>query len=241
MILSTASLSSITEAPSLVEDIDFICGSNSTSYPLAHKLRNINIYYYDTVSDIIAEQTNWEWDDTNKTDFPIGTSTMVADQQDYELPSTFLKMLRVEVKDAGGQWQKLQQFDETQIDGIGLSDFMESSGMPRYYREIGDSIELYPKPSASATTLTAGLKVYYQRIPTDLTKSDASVSPGFSPLFHRILSLGASYEYACANSLANESNIKNRLEEMRVKLKEFYASQNREVKPKLQVKRLNYE
>lgn len=198
---------------------------------------------YNVVTDIIRYNSNWEWDDTNKTDFPIGTATLVASQRDYALPSNFLKLLRVEVKDSAGNYQKLQQFDENQIEQ-GLTSFMAGDGMPLYYREIGNSIELYPSASATSTTLTAGLKIYYQRTQTEFTNADASVSPGMPANFHRILSLGASYDYAISK-MSNNTNLitslKNQIDVMRESLKEYYSSRNKEVRPILKTKVKNYD
>lgn len=243
MILSTANLSGVTAAPSIIEDIDFILGTDSTQYPLAAKLRNINLWYYNIVTDIIAFNSNWIWDDTNKTDFPIGTTNLVAGQLDYAMPSNFLKLLRVEVKDSGGNYQKLEEFDQSQIK-VGLSSFMQANGLPLYYREVGSSIELYPQPSASTTTLTAGLKVYYQRTQTEFTNADASVSPGFPANFHRLLSLGASYDFACFRLSSNTTlvtSLKEQIDTMRQSVKEYFSSRNREVKPTMKPRPKNYE
>lgn len=242
MILSTTSLTSVTAAPSIVEDIDSLLGTDSTSYPLATKLRNINLHYYDAVTDILSSQSNWEWDDTNTTDYPIGTTNLVASQKDYSLPSDFLKLLRVEVKDASGAYRQVQQFDEQQIkNGLGLSEFMKTDGLPIYYREIANAIELYPAASAATVTLTAGLKVYYQRSQAEFTTNDAGSSPGFAAPFHRLLSIGAAYDYAFSKTLPIATPLKQRLEEMRQSLKEYYSTRNREVKPKMQPVPRNYE
>lgn len=240
MILSTDSLSSITSAPSIMEDIDFLVGTNSTSFKPEDKLRIINKINYDVTSDILRYESNWEFDDTNKTDFPIATRNLVASQKDYSLPTELVKLVRVEVMDSGGNFQKVQQFDETQVSQA-LSEFNETAGLPLYYREIGNSIELYPAPSSSSTTLTAGLKCYYQRVITDFTTSDASVEPGFSKQFHPILSYGTAYEYAYINQMDIAPVIKARLDELREGLRQYYSSRNREVKPTLKVKIRNYE
>lgn len=243
MILSSVNLSATTAKPSIVEDIDFLINTDSNQYPLADKLRNINLWHYDVVSDIIRYNSNWEWDDTNKTDYPIGTTTLVASQRDYTLPSNFLKLLRVEVKDSAGNYQKVQQFDEQQV-GAGLTEFMKSDGLPLYYREIGNSLELYPAASASAVTLAAGLKVYYTRTQTEFTNADAAVSPGFAPIYHRILSLGAAFDFACSKLTSDPkliNSLKERIDKMREDIKEYYSSRNREVKPKLVTRVKNYD
>lgn len=244
MILSTSTLTAVTAAPSIVEDIDFLLGTDSGQYPLAHKLRNVNLWFYNVVTDILQYNSNWEWDDTNKTDYPIGTTNLIASQKDYVLPSSFLKILRVEVKDSAGNYQKVQEFDEQQVKGIGLSEFNKTDGLPLFYREIGNSIELYPAASASSTTLTSGLKVYYQRAQSEFTNADAAVAPGFAAPFHRILSLGAAYDYASVKMTDNPrvaANLMSQIVSLREAMKKYYASRNREVRPSLRKKRTNYE
>jgi hypothetical protein len=238
MNLSTSSLVSVTAKPSLIEDIDFLVKTDSTQYPLADKLRVINMYYYDVVSDIIAYSNNWEWDDTNKTDFPIGTTTLVNAQKDYALPSNFLKLLRVEVLDTSGHYRKVEQFDEQEIN-IALTEFFNSTGFPLYYREIGNSIELYPAPATGQVTLAAGLKVYYQRTMTEFTNADAANSPGFATPFHRILSIGAAYDYAYTNLLPVADRLKQKLDELRTALREYYQHRNKEVQLKFTPRRSN--
>lgn len=240
MILSTASLSSVTAKPSIIEDIDFLVGSNSVSFPVEDKLRIINKANYDVTSDILKYQSNWEFDDTNETDFPIATTNLVASQQDYSLPTSLVKLVRVEVKDSAGNYQRVHQFDETQVEQA-LTEFQKTDGLPRHYREIGNSIELYPAPASADVTLTAGLKCYYQRVIQDFTTSDAAVEPGFAKQFHPILSYATAYEYALINQLQVAPVLKNKLDEMRMALREYYSSRNREVKPTLKVKIRNYE
>lgn len=243
MILSSVNLSATTAKPSLIEDIDYILGTDSTQYPLADKLRNINSWHYVAVTDILESMSNWEWDDTNKTDFPVGTTTLVVGQRDYSLPSDFLKLLRVEVLDVNGNYQPVHQFDEQEV-GVALSEFMKTNGLPLYYREIGSSLELYPSPSSGSVTLAAGLKVYYVRTQTEFTTSDATVSPGFPAVFHRLLSYGASYDHASFKMTSNPTlinNIAGRIKETRASLQKYYASRNREVRTVLKRTRRVYE
>lgn len=240
MKLSSLSLSSITEAPSIIEDIDFLVKTNSVSFPVAQKLRIINKVNYDVTTDILRYQSNWEFDDTNESDFPIATRSLVASQKDYDLPSTMVKLLRVEVKDSGGNYQRVYQFDETQVDQA-LSEFEKTDGLPRYYREIGNSIELYPAPASADVTISEGLKCYYQRVIQDFTNADADLEPGFAKQFHPILSVGTAYEYAQINQLPVTPVLKAKLDELREGLREYYSSRNREVRTALQTKIRNYE
>lgn len=238
MILNSTNLSATTAEETIFADIDYLCKSNSTAYPLAAKLRNCNLAYYVAVTAILRGQSNWEWDDTNATDFPVGTTNLVANQLDYALPTDFLKVLRVEAANSAGVYIPLTQFDEQQVPGVSLSSFMSASGTPIYYREIGNSIELYPK---SAAAVTNGLRVYYQRLPASFTNASAATEPGFTALFHRAISLGAALDYASVNGLQNKEDIRTALNEMLAQLSIFYSKRNRSVRPTIVVKRRNYD
>jgi len=243
MILSSTNLSATTAKPSIIEDIYWGLGVDSTQYPLADVLRNVNMWYYNTVTDIVRYNSNWEWVDTNDTN-SIGTLyTLVNAQKAYTMPVTFLKLLRVEVKDAGGIWRKLHQFDESQVSGS-LQEFMKTDGLPVYYRESGNKLELYPSPATGSVTMTDGLKIYHQLTQAEFTNASASVAPGFPANFHRILSLGAQYDYAISKLSSNTAlitKLKEQIDEMRASVREYYTSRNREVRPKLSPRRRNYE
>src|SRR5512137_1242260 len=95
----------------IVEDIDFNCDTDSGTYPLAQKVRNVNNWYDKAIAIILGADGRWQWDDTNATDMPVATTSFVDGQQDYTLDTTFLKLLRVEAKDSSGNWVKLKPID----------------------------------------------------------------------------------------------------------------------------------
>lgn len=235
----------------LVEDIDFLVGTDSTSYPTAQKTRNINQWYYKVVSWILAAESTWEWDDSNYTDFPIGLTTMVASQEDYTLPmavstgtcggasastsnpATTLKLLGVSVKDSGGNWRKLKRVDESELRSADLEEVYKTAGMPIYYKELGNSIKLLPAPTAAATTLSCGLKIYFQRTMDEFTASDTTQQPGFAATFHRILSWGGAYDYALAKGLDQAKAFRQEIEQMKSDLQKFYGERNKDEKVRM--------
>lgn len=218
----------------------------------------INQMYHRVVAWILEASGEWEWDDSNYTDFPIGTTSLFDNQQDYTLPaasstadaSTLLKIIRVEVKDKDGNYQKIKRIDETEIHDLGLASFLKTAGMPKYYREIGNSIELFPPPSSNNTTLSAGLKIYFQRTPVEFTTSDTTQQPGFVAPFHRILSIGASLDYAEANGLSMlATDLKKRLygdpnvldnKGLKRELQEFYSTRNLDRRIRLKGRYISY-
>lgn len=177
----------------LVEDTDFLCGTNSDTYPLADKVRNINNHYLNVNRLIWEVAEGWQYDDSNKTDLPIATTTLTHNQKNYTIPSTAQRVQRIEVKDINGNWRVLDQIDVNDIKSS-INDYMEMAGMPVQYDIIADSVFLYPSPSSAYCFGTDDMQIYFDRCVTEFTTASTTASPGFAAPFHRILSLGAALD-----------------------------------------------
>ena len=225
----------------IVEDIDFMCDTDATRYTLAQKTRNINRWYDKAVSIILDSDGRWQFDDTNATDLPIATTNLVSAQQDYSIDTTFLRILRVEVLDQNGVWNKLQPIDQADIYAQGMAEFLKTAGMPRYYDVQGQSIFLYPKPdNGISVTLTAGLKVYFQRNVSYFVAGDTTKVPGFASLFHRFLSLGAARDWCVKKQLPQLKDIQSDLVVMEADMRNFFALRNKDEKIQLRPKLRSY-
>jgi len=207
----------------LVEDIDFLCGTTSASYPLVDKTRNINQAYHDVARLIWEVADGWQYDDSNKTDLPIATTNLVHSQPDYELPSTCQRVQRVEVLDVDGDWRVLKQIDIHDL-SVAVGEYLETDGLPTHYDLYGRSLELFPEPSSAYVTLTNGLKVFFDRDVTEFTTASTTAEPGFAKPFHRILSLSASLDFEKDPYQRRVfQQMKDRLEQG---LKRFYGHRN---------------
>src|SRR3990167_5983752 len=190
----------------ILEDITFLTGMDTTQYATADRTRNVNRHLMSVVDLILRADAAWEYDDSDKTDLPQLTTTLVNGQEDYELPKSLttnpttlqggataraiLKILRVECLDVNGIWQKLEQFDQREIKQA-IDEFQKTDGMPRFYDQRGGSVFLKPAPATGYVTMSAGLKIYIAREPYAFLATDTTREPGFSELFHRLLPLGA--------------------------------------------------
>lgn len=226
----------------IVQEIDFILNTNDTSYPIAQKTRNINRRLDDVVSLILQCDGRWQWDDQNQTDLPIGVTTLVPEQPDYSLTgSTFLDITRVEVKDSNGNYVLLQPIDQREVTDQSLTEFQKTSGTPRFYDKVGDSLFLYPKPSSSGVTTAQGLKVYFQRQASYFVVTDTTKCAGFAPLYHRLLSLGAAMDYAMANEMTTKINIISpQIEKLQTGLVAFYSARNKDENVRMRPRRENF-
>jgi hypothetical protein len=192
----------------IVAEARALVDATSSSFPDATMLRRVNQAYEEVVGKLIALDRKWKFDDSNYSDLPIGTGTLVASQQDYAYDSALLSIERVEVKDNSGNWHKLEYIDEAEITEA-LAEYLETAGLPEKYALRANSIFLYPAPSAAACTLASGLKIYFQRtaslytcttytagVCTAGTYYTGTREPGFASPYHVLLAYKAALPYA---------------------------------------------
>ena len=239
-----------TDNNGIVQDIDFMVNSTRSTYPLTRIASDANRAMDEVISIILGADGRWQFDDTNYTDLPIGTTNLVINQQDYSFDPEQIDITRVECKDQNGNWQYLAPFDQRDLTPPGtanipntgltatgtfggnnysLTDFMSTAGTPIFYDKIATSIFLYPKPSYNST---GGLKVYFQRKPSYFVSTDTTKQPGFAKHLHKIVSLKCAYEYAVSKLLAPNKiqQLQIQIQAWEQKLKDFYASRKKDEK-----------
>lgn len=182
--------------------------------------------YLDTVTGYaIGADRRFQWDDTNHTKLPIGTTNLVASQSDYsfltdEQGNSILNLTRIDILDPSGLYRELMPIDQAQIPGA-LDQFLYVPGFPLYYDKIADNIiRLYPKP---ATSVTAGLKFYFQRTASYFTATDTTKAPGVSPLLHRGFVINAVNDALLGGiGASNVTLVQNELLKEEMKMKEYF-------------------
>lgn len=214
----------------LGQDITFLLTGSSTGtvdFSAADILSEINNAYNKVVSLIMRADNSWQWDDNNFTTLPVAHGDLISGQADYEITSaSFLNIIKVEVKDADGNSISVDPIDYGDKKEI-LMD--EGSGTPHSYDKVGNSIVFYPTPNYSSTF---GATIHFQRLPSYFVISDNNKEPGFSPLFHRLLSLYSAYDYCLANGLSTKLQILgNEQIKMENALIEYYGSRTKDITP----------
>jgi len=180
-----------------------------------------------------------EFDDPGySTTLPSGTFTGTTNR-DYNLDSSYkmLKIKLVNVSYDGTTYYPATPIDSRELLAKELAvkdpniDTHFDKTAPKYDL-IANGFKLYPK--FSSAEVSAGAKVYVEffRAPREFATSGTNdYEPGFDLQFHRLVSLGASYEYCklykpeLATRLAidiygNGGNIKGLLKEMQ----DWYSS-----------------
>lgn len=187
----------------IVQDTYFEASADSTSYPIADIVRNANNALDNAVTLILGADSRWQFDSTNATDLPIGTTSLVSGQQDYSFDSEYLVIKSIECSDSTGNWTKLIPIDNYDED-VALSEFETTNGVPKYYDKMGESILLYPAPNysiAPTDSPAGGLRAYFQRNIEYFVAGDTTKTPGFAVHLHKYVSLYCAYVYACAKEL----------------------------------------
>lgn len=109
------------------------------------------------------------------------TTTSVADQQEYAVPSRMLAVKRVEFDS-----EKLRPISFQELDSIDLNTNTTVTGTPQYYYHFDESFGLFPTPSASGTTI----KIYSYDQPSVPTSTSTLEVPS---RFHGYLVIGVAY------------------------------------------------
>jgi len=229
----------------LIQDCEFWTGIgdgqiSGITANLQHFTRLINSRYQQVVTMILDSMDEWDFDDNNKTDFPILTTSLVASQQDYALPVTALKLKRVEVSyDGGTTWARANPIDINEMshptDTTSIAGHF-STAAPYYDVQYG-SLFLYPIPSANSTN---GLKMWVTREVTEFTTSDTTLEPGFDEPFHRMLAIGAALDWAIAKQLENKKDLASLYMEYEARLRPYYSAKNKDRKYVLKPAYVNY-
>jgi hypothetical protein len=212
----------------IVEQTRSMMRVDSVQWP-TYKVVNSCNNYLDTITGYaIGADRKFQWDDTNHTKLPIGTTDLTATQSDYsfltdEQNNPILNLTRIDILDADGNYRELKTIDQSEIDGA-LDEYYKTNGLPLYYDKIADNIiRLYPAPAAS---VTAGLKFYFQRTASYFTAADTTKAPGVSPLLHRGFVIASAYDGALTLGLQNLGALSNELEKETDKMIKAFSIRN---------------
>ena len=215
---------------SLVHECWDLCDADITSYPLAKVTRRFNLGLEELVAEILNADGGWQYDDTNHTDLPIGTGTLVEAQESYSFSSEYLEIEQISVKDVNGNWNVLDPIDPSEFRNVAIEEYFAATGMPRYYDILGDTIKLYPAPTATAVTLASGLKVRFKRTVDLFTVSDTTQEPGLPSTHHKILAYMAAVPYCMSYKKDRVALYEKKIDEMKKTLIKHYSRRQLDVR-----------
>jgi hypothetical protein len=147
---------------------------------------NINVAIETLVSKIIQVCRNFPHDDENFGNIAEGTIALEEGISKYTITDKFLDIREIKVKDSSGYFHIVKPRTQKESEAI-LETLEAETGLPTHYRIIGRTLFLSPAPTASAVTLTAGLKFFYTRTSYQITYADFSAGflvPGIASPWH---------------------------------------------------------
>lgn len=214
----------------LLEDLTGTPSATTSSYTLKTKTRDINNAYARYFLLGIEAEGRWQLDDTNHTKYPIITTALTANQQDYsftidEQSNQILDIYRVEILDSSGNAVLLQPIDQFDIKGQALTEFMESAAQPTYYDKTANGIVLYPKPNYTNST---GLKIYFNRTPSYFVYTDTTKTAGIPDVFHEYLAIRPAYQYCLRKGLPQKNDMKLDVLELENFIKTYYSNRSKD-------------
>jgi len=169
----------------------------------------------------------FQLDDTNHTALPEGTSNLIVSQSDYsfltdEQDNRITNLTRIDILDSSGLYRQLIPFDQAEVRGIALDEFLKTNDLPRFYDKIADNIiRLYPTPAAS---VTSGIKYYFQRAPSYFVATDTTKKPGVADDLHRGFVIASAYDAALTLGLDNIQPLAVELAKEEQKITDYFAS-----------------
>ena len=222
----------------IVQQVRSLMRVDSTQWPTAKIVASVNNYLDTLTGYAIGADKRFQWDDTNHTALPEGTTNLTAHQSDYSFltdqqGNTILTLIRIELlgTTGGTDWSLLKPIDQSDFTEESLNFLQTTTGIPTHYDKIADNIiRLYPKPSI---TVTAGLKFSFQRTPSYFLASDTTKSPGVAPILHRGFVVAAAFDGALTLGLANLQALSVEMQKEEEKMKVYFKSRNNDDRSRL--------
>ncbi len=186
----------------------------------------LNRAYDKLATKIMSCDGRWQFDDTNYTDLPIGSTNIVSGQQDYSLSVEHMDIVRVVLTDSSGNKSVLRPIDITDPQGRRyITDTTTTGGIPTQYDKFGGTLMLIPTPNFNRTL---GLTIYYRRKPSYFVYGDTTKPVGVPGTFHRYLSLEASLDYAISKRLDMKKDLADQVAAMEATILEFFSMRNKD-------------
>lgn len=202
---------------------------DSTQWPTSRIVNSCNNWLDFVTGYAIGADKRFQWDDTNHTKLPEGTTDATSGQSDYAFPTdeqgnAIVTLLGVSLlNSATNKYEPLEQVDRAEVD---TAYFGTTSGTPTAYDKIADNIiRLNYTPSS---TITAGLKFYFQRTGSYFAATDTTKTPGVSPLLHRGFVIASAYDGAITLGLDNAGALAQERKMEEDKMIRYFSDRNQD-------------
>lgn len=215
----------------MCQEIDRICNTNAVTYPVIDKTARLNQALDRFFALALLGDGDWEFDDSNQTDLPIGTTNINSGQYDYTFASELLMISKVMVANTNGDFNELFPIDQSE--GMSRNLYIQptnNTGTPNRYDVLANSLLLDPIPNYTAN---GALKVIFKRNATRFVVGDTTKEPGIPSLYHEFLARYASAPYLLANRLANAGAVGQQIQTDEDSIQDFLAHRSKHRKTRI--------
>lgn len=215
----------------IVEQARSMMRVDAAQWPTSRIVNSVNNWHDTVTGYAIGADRRFEWDDTNHTKLPIGTTNLVAGQPDYsfltdEQNNKILNLTSVSLLEIATDRETMLYPVTRSDDNYDYSSFGVVTGLPTQYDKIADNIIRFDfVPTANEVSLYK-IKFYFQRTGSYFAATDTTKEPGVSPLLHRGYVIAAVYDGALTLGLDNLQPISVELQKEEQKMKQYFAIRN---------------
>lgn len=202
------------------------------------KVVNSSNHWLDFVTGYaIGADKRFQWDNTNHTKLPIGTTDLVENQADYsfqtdEQGNNIITLVALSLVESDGTEKPLKPIDRNDP-GYLSETFGVNNGTPTSYDKISDNIvRLDHKPSATDVS-TYDLKFYFQRTSPKFTAASTTTTSGFSPLLDRGFVVASAYDGALTLGLPNIQALAAERVREEARVEQYFTIRNQDEKKKM--------
>jgi len=171
----------------IVQMIDDLCSTNSTSFPIEDKTRIINVAYDTIFIEQVLQAGSRQVDDTNYTILPQKTLSFSSGDRQITLPDDLVFVDHLEITDKSGNYYTLTRTDKTSREKEWQSG---REGQPKEFDEQGEMITFDTTLDYSGT-----IRLWYTRNVELFADTDTTKTPGIQRVLHSYLAYYTSIEY----------------------------------------------
>jgi hypothetical protein len=229
----------------ICQQVRSILRVDATQYPNWKIANSCNNYLDFLVGYAIGADSKFQWDSTNHSKLPEGTTALILNHKDYsfltdEQGNSIITLLKVSLVDSSGRETFLDVIDRDDPE-YDPSSFGITAGTPTTYDKIADNIiRLDNKPDATAVA-TYSLKFYFQRTPYYYVSTDTTRTSGFSPILDRGFIIESAYDGALTLGLKNIQALMIERQIEREKAENYFSIRNKDEVTRIIPASFNYE
>lgn len=233
-----------TNKTGICQQARILTGVDSVQWPTERVANSCNNWDDFVAAYLIGADKRFQWDNTNHTKLPEGTTELSLSISDYsfvtdEQGNPIVTLIGLSLVDSTGKEYPLEAVDRNDS-SYDPATFGKTSGTPTKYDKIADNIvRLDTKPTATDVS-TYDLKFYFQRVSPQFTAASTTTTPGVSPLLHRGYVIASAYDIALALGTKNLQalSVERQKEEQKVQRYPFLRS--RDERTRMTMAKINY-